>query len=355
MSINVDNAQGLQWKRNGVVIPSAVLTSYNIPSLGTPTEGNYVVEVTGKAPCKNLVSDTAKILMKSGATNAFLSDVSNYNAIEQCTDVEGWTYYAPLGEYDKFIFAIRKNGNDMTGKADVVIRPNVYENISNSTQGYNGTLMLKRFWNYKLASGEFKDPIDVKFYYDLNEIDALDAKKTIVSDLYGTEIQFEKNLIRWFKTTEVPFTNTLFTNDIMGNKFTFAIKDLEDIDKGVENNLNYIVFNGVTEVGGGTGMYNFKGEPRIIGSIKDGSDFSTNIYPNPTDGIFKLEVISKQLGTLEIEIYNSLGQKVFENSKFINSNEMTIPMDVSELANGLYQVKLNIGINTQLLKLQIEK
>ena len=70
-----------------------------------------------------------------------------------------------------------------------------------------------------------------------------------------------------------------------------------------------------------------------INEIRNNKQIST--YPNPSSGLFNI-LISKPVTNGSIEIYNHLGQLVF--NKTITSQQNTI--DISNQANGIYFVKL---------------
>jgi len=63
------------------------------------------------------------------------------------------------------------------------------------------------------------------------------------------------------------------------------------------------------------------------------------IYPNPTNGIFEID-FKNSIDKSEIEIFNSLGQSVFKNT-FFNQTEINI----STFVSGIYFVKIQNGQN----------
>lgn len=67
-------------------------------------------------------------------------------------------------------------------------------------------------------------------------------------------------------------------------------------------------------------------------------------YPNPTNGII---TFSTEVNIKEIEVYNSMGQKV----KNYSANNQ---IDISDLPNGIYTAKINLENNEKIIK-QIKK
>jgi PKD repeat protein len=64
------------------------------------------------------------------------------------------------------------------------------------------------------------------------------------------------------------------------------------------------------------------------------------IYPNPNKGIFELQ-FNSTLKNAKIEIYNQLGQVVYDKNAFdiVKGNSLTV--DLSSYASGIYLIKLN--------------
>ena len=98
---------------------------------------------------------------------------------------------------------------------------------------------------------------------------------------------------------------------------------------------NFVVFNGIGNSATITGLNN--------GSTYHFSTLSTDskiiIYPNPTNG--KIQVIGNQISVIGIEIYNMLGEKIYEKLKLNQptSNEI----DLSFSPKGIYFVKIIEG------------
>lgn len=68
-------------------------------------------------------------------------------------------------------------------------------------------------------------------------------------------------------------------------------------------------------------------------NFKEGTEFK--IYPNPSNGTFRIDYDST-IGNINVEIYSTLGQKVFEKQ---NINDNTI--STNGLQAGIYLVKIN--------------
>ena len=83
------------------------------------------------------------------------------------------------------------------------------------------------------------------------------------------------------------------------------------------------------------------GEPAPPTSIDlEMFDGTLSIYPNPSKGIFNLDLLNVKDGEYTITVDNLLGQEVYSESRnVINSSSKTI--DLSNLTKGVYMVNIN--------------
>ncbi|NVK64422.1 MAG: PKD domain-containing protein [Flavobacteriales bacterium] len=65
-----------------------------------------------------------------------------------------------------------------------------------------------------------------------------------------------------------------------------------------------------------------------------------SLFPNPSDGIFKLQLESKVHTTMEVQIVSSTGQVVYTSIETIDEGSNEFKMDQSHISEGLYLVKL---------------
>lgn len=92
--------------------------------------------------------------------------------------------------------------------------------------------------------------------------------------------------------------------------------------------------------------------PTIISSVGiDENSFSNsiNIYPNPNNGLFNLQM--SQLGAAQIKIYNVLGECVYQNM----STASTIQIDLSAQSDGVYMVQIITEEGTVNKKLNVQR
>jgi len=70
------------------------------------------------------------------------------------------------------------------------------------------------------------------------------------------------------------------------------------------------------------------------------SDFYFNIYPNPSTGLFTLEINTSEIGKFDLNIVNIQGAEVY-HSIINNVDNQTHTINLSGLAKGVYILKLN--------------
>ena len=71
-------------------------------------------------------------------------------------------------------------------------------------------------------------------------------------------------------------------------------------------------------------------------SITENLIGSIDIIPNPNNGVFNIAIASTGVKDFPLEIYNQIGKLVYKKDITINSNKQVIPIDLSNLADGVY-------------------
>lgn len=67
---------------------------------------------------------------------------------------------------------------------------------------------------------------------------------------------------------------------------------------------------------------------------------NVKVYPNPTMGIANIEVMEGNPGRYTTSVYNITGNLVFQSAMEISENTFQIPLDLTDLAKGVYVVQL---------------
>lgn len=86
------------------------------------------------------------------------------------------------------------------------------------------------------------------------------------------------------------------------------------------------------------GGFNVKFNSTLNVSIQE-EPFNFRVYPNPTSGQMKIAL--DQMGMLYLTIFDKLGRIVYQKNQIANNN--TSMINISELAKGVYFMKLCIG------------
>ena len=84
-----------------------------------------------------------------------------------------------------------------------------------------------------------------------------------------------------------------------------------------------------------------------VASINESSKIynRVNIYPNPSGGSFKIDIPGNTIGKVNIEIYNTLGQKIFSEEKMQSENKSVISVSDLNLQDGAYYLKISCKEN----------
>jgi hypothetical protein len=81
---------------------------------------------------------------------------------------------------------------------------------------------------------------------------------------------------------------------------------------------------------------------------------SVQAYPNPASSLVSVEYSLMENADLTIELYDILGQKVFESQQFGTSGELNkYTIDVTGMNEGIYFLSLNAGTSRVTKKIQV--
>ncbi|MGE5383486.1 MAG: M1 family aminopeptidase [Omnitrophica WOR_2 bacterium] len=136
--------------------------------------------------------------------------------------------------------------------------------------------------------------------------------------------------------------DTLFTvmNDANNQNFTFTFDKQPSSMQFDPHNL--IVLKNSTLVVGTDYI-----TPPVAGNIK--------IMQNPTDGNFNVSIESAKAATLNIDVVTLEGKVVFKDVVNINKGITLIPLNLRNLNNGIYFLKVNDGLTQSTEKVIITK
>lgn len=78
-----------------------------------------------------------------------------------------------------------------------------------------------------------------------------------------------------------------------------------------------------------------------VGLAEMRSDYSIQVFPNPSEGRFQLKVEGLLPGNYQLEIFDSQGRQVFNRQQCVRGGISLIPVDLSGAAAGIYFAKLS--------------
>ena len=68
-----------------------------------------------------------------------------------------------------------------------------------------------------------------------------------------------------------------------------------------------------------------------------------SLYPNPNNGSFQLAIDAPKAGLSIVQLYNTIGQKVWEQTADIGTGKQQLNMDVKDLPKGIYTLQFLMG------------
>lgn len=97
-------------------------------------------------------------------------------------------------------------------------------------------------------------------------------------------------------------------------------------------------------------------DPATVG-IKNNSknDMLFNIYPNPSNGNFSLKLSGSNAERAQVEVYNLVGQKLYTTTIDMPGGMFTKELQLSDVANGVYLLKISAGDQVLTQKIMITK
>ncbi len=128
-----------------------------------------------------------------------------------------------------------------------------------------------------------------------------------------------------------------------------------------DNTLSFVQDNGCDIGSGGFGYWYSNSKPlmirlnlgyEILSSLEDKIfDGKLSVHPNPSKGIFNLDLVEVNSGEYVISVTNILGEVVYFETRNVNNTSST-KLDLSNLNNGIYMLNVqneNSNINKKLI------
>lgn len=233
---------------------------------------------------------------------------------------------------------------------------------------------------------DFQDATNLRFNVSIsNDLDEYEYNNAM-SSTFAMAPEHDHQLIIHYKTNKRPFENSYEILDTDGNVI-FERGDFEMSTVHIDTlNLEPGCYEFIAYDAGGDGMYdwpsghgtgyikfydlngdqvanleewfgeyiryNFINTANLV-RIEDLKKATFNIFPNPSDGLFNIELMTNA-GDYSISIYNTTGSLVKE-LKLKTASPGTYPINLSELKQGFYLINVSSGEFNIFKKIMIEK
>lgn len=94
----------------------------------------------------------------------------------------------------------------------------------------------------------------------------------------------------------------------------------------------------------------FKGDGRIVASLKSKGTLKISIYPNPIHNNLNFQILDEYIGLLDANIYTSNGTLIKSQTYNKTQTSQEFYLNINDLATGIYLLELNSGKTKQLLR-----
>ncbi|MBK7669128.1 MAG: T9SS type A sorting domain-containing protein [Sphingobacteriaceae bacterium] len=260
-----------------------------------------------------------------------------------------------------------ESDNDATGSSNTPLTSGIFSNItaigpyrgSSSTilaAGYERALRLRRNTNLKVFNSIFTDfkkglHVDgtaadanagsgaLKFKYNVIATTSGITPKTIVTTTANTNFN-----TTWFGTNSND--SLVSTSGLLVTPYNYTSPDYRPVCTNtlVSGGAN---FSDPAFVSGGIlGVNEFDNSTKLVG-----------LYPNPSTGETNLVINTTSAFTISADLYSVTGQLVAK--PYTNYNVETgmnvLPINATELANGIYFITVQYGSKTETIKLVVNK
>lgn len=183
------------------------------------------------------------------------------------------------------------------------------------------------------------DPVAKDYYVGVAIKNTSTEKIYMVADVLASELGItipHNGEVSYSWNPKIDLTEYRDPSPIPGGTYevVVAVDNHSEIDEGDENNNAFYLH----------GSFSYE---QTATNINDLEQRNLLIYPNPSNGIFKLSTGNTEVKS--IEIYDMLGTLLYTQDQITLTNEI----DISDFENGVYI--LNVRINNQNISSRIIK
>ncbi len=98
-----------------------------------------------------------------------------------------------------------------------------------------------------------------------------------------------------------------------------------------------------------TGLYDWTAGISTINAAGN----NITVFPNPSSGLFTVDIDSKQTDNLSLSVFNLIGEKVLTTQKLMQPGDNQFEIDLSSQAKGMYFIFLNSGSHSAVKKIML--
>ncbi|MEO5673750.1 MAG: T9SS type A sorting domain-containing protein [Chitinophagales bacterium] len=214
-------------------------------------------------------------------------------------------------------------------------------------------------WQWEFPGG------DPSFSIDQNPISICYATPgtydvtLITTNAYGSDTLTLSDYITVYSTPPFP-TLTQVGLILTSSPATTYQWQLDAVDISGATSQSYTVLQSGTYtviIGDSNGCVNSSSLEVLISGIDEvNKDAGISVYPNPSNGIFTLELKYANISEIDIRIFNLLGQEIFSaQEKTMANNKFTKEIDLTGKPSGSYILNLSSGSTLMKSKLILIK
>lgn len=187
---------------------------------------------------------------------------------------------------------------------------------------------------YKFTCGAGDVTLTVAPYYktpDLNKHPNLNVKLRLLNST-GTELVVADPVPPTAANTFAAMAATITKTGLAAGTYYLEI---DGVGNGTNASTGYTDYASI-------GGYNISGTLPLATGIDDNAQNISqfNIFPNPSDGAFNITFNVNNKSNFKLEVINTLGQKVYEESLTGFSGAYSKQLDVQQFGKGMYMISI---------------
>ncbi len=162
-----------------------------------------------------------------------------------------WTYYYDPADPTELLFAIEHkpaggNTNEFSASVSLTVSsdPDAESGVYSATDVGNeqATFVMGRYWNVTITSGSLNGNVNIRFYFDPDDSDTLQAVAERWNDQNAGSTSFVSGR-RWFMMNSGTFDHS--TGDLTATGITNS-QELFPASQSTEDGIDYVQFDGIS-------------------------------------------------------------------------------------------------------------